>query len=84
MWNLQNYKIGGTIHVVVNNQIGFTTIQRDARSGLYCTDIAKSIEAPVFHVNADEPELVDIVFKLALDYRMTFKKDVFIDLIGYR
>jgi len=84
MYDLPEYRIGGTIHIVVNNQIGFTTIQRDGRSGLYCTDIAKMIEAPIFHVNADEPEEVDKVFRLALDYRMKFKKDVVIDLIGYR
>lgn len=84
MWKLQEYGIGGTIHVVANNQIGFTTIQRDARSGLYCTDIGKHIDAPIFHVNADEPEAVDKVFKLATDFRMKFKKDVIIDLIGYR
>lgn len=84
MWKLQEYGIGGTIHIVANNQIGFTTTQRDARSGLYCTDIGKAIEAPIFHVNADEPEAVDKAFRLATDFRMKFKKDVIIDLIGYR
>ncbi len=84
MYDLEDYKIGGTIHIVSNNQIGFTTTQRDARSGLYSTDIGKAGEAPIFHVNADEPELVDQVLELALAYKLKFKKDVVVDIIGYR
>ncbi|MCA9273249.1 MAG: 2-oxoglutarate dehydrogenase E1 component [Phycisphaerales bacterium] len=81
---LEGYTTGGTIHVVVNNQIGFTTRPEDSRSTTYCTDIAKSIGAPIFHVNGEDPEAVVTVARLAADYRERYKKDVFIDLWCYR
>ena len=84
MAKLDGYKTNGTIHVVLNNQVGFTTNYLDARSSLYCTDIAKVTLSPVLHVNADDAEAVVHAMLFALDYRMEFGTDVFIDLLGYR
>ncbi|MEE9382618.1 MAG: 2-oxoglutarate dehydrogenase E1 component [Nannocystaceae bacterium] len=84
MSRLTGYTVGGTIRVILNNQIGFTTDPHDSRSGLYCTDVSHLLQAPVFHVNGDDPEAAAYVAQLALDYRQKFHREVVIDLICYR
>lgn len=84
LWNLRGYRVGGTIHIILNNQLGFTTDPRDSRSTYFASDLAKGFEIPIIHVNADDPEASLMAIRLAYAYRATFHKDVLVDLVGYR
>ena len=84
MTYLPGYTLGGTIHIVINNQVGFTTDYDDARSSIYCTDIAKTIDVPVLHINGDDPEAIMFGARLAVEFRQTFNKDIYLDILCYR
>jgi 2-oxoglutarate dehydrogenase E1 component len=82
--DLKGYRTGGTIHIIVNNQIGFTTSPEQSRSTIYSTDVARMTQLPIFHINGDDPEAAYRVMRIALDFRQEFKKDVVLDVVGFR
>src|SRR5436190_22602993 len=82
--NLKGYRTGGTIHIIINNQIGFTTSPEQGRSTIYSTDVARMTQLPIFHINGDDPEAAYRALRIVLDYRQEFNKDVVLDLIGFR
>ena len=84
LWNLKGYRVGGTIHIIVNNQLGFTTEPRDYRSTHFASDLAKGFAIPIIHVNADDPEAALMAVRIAYAFRSTFHKDILVDLVGYR
>lgn len=84
MWDPAGFTVGGMLHLVVNNQVGFTTAPREGRSSVHATDMAKAIGAPVLHVNADDPEAVVTACQIAADWRKAWRSDIVVDLVGYR